>query len=102
MLHTTFIISYFDPVQIIITISYVFSIVYHINIYGILLLMPASSVAIALAFRKNRSLGKTFWFTADEEDWFGEGVKLVLKGNLTSCDSPEALYKTCLLVGERL
>ena len=25
--------------------------------------MPASSVAIALAFRKNRSLGKTFWFT---------------------------------------
>jgi len=63
MLHTTFIISYFDPVQIIITISYVFSIVYHINIYGILLLMPASSVAIALAFRKNRSLGKTFWFT---------------------------------------
>jgi hypothetical protein len=28
--------------------------------------MPASSVAIALAFRKNRSLGKTFWFTGDE------------------------------------
>ena len=26
--------------------------------------MPASSVAIALALRKNRSLGKTFWFTA--------------------------------------
>jgi hypothetical protein len=26
-------------------------------------LMPASSVAIALALRKNRSLGKTFWFT---------------------------------------
>jgi hypothetical protein len=25
--------------------------------------MPASSVAIALALRKNRSLGKTFWFT---------------------------------------
>ena len=64
MLHTTFIISYFDPVQITITISYVFSILYHINVYRILLLMPASSVAIALAFRKNRSLGKTFWFTA--------------------------------------
>ena len=63
MLHTTFIISYFDPVQITITISYVFSILYHINVYRILLLMPASSVAIALAFRKNRSLGKTFWFT---------------------------------------
>jgi hypothetical protein len=28
--------------------------------------MPASSVAIALALRKNRSLGKTFWFTVDE------------------------------------
>ena len=65
MLHTTFIISYFDPVQITITISYVFSILYHINVYRILLLMPASSVAIALAFRKNRSLGKTFWFTED-------------------------------------
>jgi len=63
MLHTTFIFSYFDPVQITITISYVFDIVYHINIYRILLLMPASSVAIALALRKNRSLGKTFWFT---------------------------------------
>jgi hypothetical protein len=63
MLHTTFIISYFDPVQITITISYVFSILYHINVYRILLLMPASSVAIALALRKNRSLGKTFWFT---------------------------------------
>jgi len=37
----------------------------------------------------------------DEEDWFGEGVKLVLKGNLTSCHSPEALYKTSPL-GERL
>ncbi|MDB9451465.1 hypothetical protein [Dolichospermum circinale] len=41
-----------------------------------------------------------------EEDWFGEGVKLALKGNLTSCDSPEALYKTSLqtslLQGERL
>ena len=66
MLHTTFIISYFDPVQITITISYVFSILYHINVYRILLLMPASSVAIALAFRKNRSLGKTFWFTVKE------------------------------------
>ena len=65
MLHTTFIISYFDPVQITITISYVFSILYHINVYRILLLMPASSVAIALAFRKNRSLGKTFWFTVE-------------------------------------
>ncbi|MBO1063260.1 MULTISPECIES: hypothetical protein [Nostocales] len=65
MLHTTFIISYFDPVQITITISYVFSILYHINVYRILLLMPASSVAIALAFRKNRSLGKTFWFTGN-------------------------------------
>jgi hypothetical protein len=65
MLHTTFIISYFDPVQITITISYVFSILYHINVYRILLLMPASSVAIALAFRKNRSLGKTFWFTVN-------------------------------------
>jgi hypothetical protein len=42
----------------------VFSILYHINVYRILLLMPASSVAIALALRKNRSLGKTFWFTA--------------------------------------
>jgi hypothetical protein len=31
-----------------------------------LLLMPASSVAIALAFRKNRSLGKTFWFTENK------------------------------------
>jgi hypothetical protein len=31
-----------------------------------LLLMPASSVAIALALRKNRSLGKTFWFTEIE------------------------------------
>jgi hypothetical protein len=41
----------------------VFSILYHINVYRILLLMPASSVAIALALRKNRSLGKTFWFT---------------------------------------
>jgi inner membrane protein len=50
-------------VQITITISYVFSILYHINVYRILLLMPASSVAIALALRKNRSLGKTFWFT---------------------------------------
>jgi hypothetical protein len=43
----------------------VFSILYHINVYRILLLMPASSVAIALALRKNRSLGKTFWFTGD-------------------------------------
>ncbi|MBO1065991.1 hypothetical protein [Anabaena sp. 54] len=68
MLHTTFIISYFDPVQITITISYVFSILYHINVYRILLLMPASSVAIALAFRKNRSLGKTFWFTGSEPE----------------------------------
>jgi hypothetical protein len=31
-----------------------------------------------------------------EEDWFGEGVKFLLKGNLTSCHSPEALYKTSL------
>jgi len=70
MLHTTFIISYFDPVQITITISYVFSILYHINVYRILLLMPASSVAIALALRKNRSLGKTFWFTvASVQEW---------------------------------
>ncbi|QJB42862.1 hypothetical protein [Dolichospermum flos-aquae] len=60
MANTSYCQSY---TQITITISYVFSIVYHINIYGILLLMPASSVAIALAFRKNRSLGKTFWFT---------------------------------------
>jgi hypothetical protein len=29
--------------------------------------MPASSVAIALALRKNRSLGKTFWFTDKEK-----------------------------------
>jgi hypothetical protein len=29
--------------------------------------MPASSVAIALALRKNRSLGKTFWFTVKLE-----------------------------------
>jgi len=35
-----------------------------------LLLMPASSVAIALALRKNRSLGKTFWFTvASVQEW---------------------------------
>ena len=67
MLHTTFIISYFDPVQITITISYVFNIIYHINVYCILLLVPVSSVAIALALRKNRSLGKTFWFTDPEQ-----------------------------------
>jgi hypothetical protein len=65
MLYTTFIISYFDPVQITITISYVLNIIYHINVYRILLLVSASSVAIALALRKNRSLGKTFWFTDD-------------------------------------
>ncbi|MBS3027069.1 MAG: hypothetical protein HCA26_08580 [Dolichospermum sp. DET66] len=27
--------------------------------------MPAASVAIASALRKNHSLGKTFWFTVD-------------------------------------
>ncbi|MBS3036035.1 MAG: hypothetical protein HCA27_27785 [Dolichospermum sp. DET67] len=33
------------------------------SICRILLVMPAASVAIASALRKNHSLGKTFWFT---------------------------------------
>jgi hypothetical protein len=66
-------------VQITITISYVFSILYHINVYRILLLMPASSVAIALALRKNRSLGKTFWFTDTAVVLLAETSKIAIK-----------------------
>ncbi|QSX70144.1 MAG: hypothetical protein EZY12_11560 [Dolichospermum sp. DET69] len=35
------------------------------SICRILLVMPAASVAIASALRKNHSLGKTFWFTVN-------------------------------------
>jgi hypothetical protein len=41
--------------------------------------MPASSVAIALALRKNRSLGKTFWFTDTAVVLLAETSKIAIK-----------------------
>jgi hypothetical protein len=52
--------------------------------------MPASSVAIALALRKNRSLGKTFWFTDDD---FGSDHISITAAKVLASSYERILYR---------